>query len=58
MNCFELLLCKYTWFWTKVSGYKKADYSQFLKAVYSVILLIYLWPIVLLFMFWDYKGYD
>ena len=55
MNCFELLLCKYTWFWTKVSGYKKADYSQFLKAVYSVILLIYCWPIAPLIVFWTDK---
>ena len=55
MNYFELLLCKYTWFWTKVSGYKKADYSQFLKAVYSVILLIYCWPIAPLIVFWTDK---
>ena len=58
MNYFELLLCKYTWFWAKVSGYKTAGSYEFLKAVYFVILFVYLWPMALLFMFWDYKGSD
>lgn len=48
MNYFELLLCKYTWFWTKVSGYKRGNSDDFTKAVYWVILLIYLWPMALL----------
>ena len=52
MNYFELLLCKYTWFWAKVSGHKRADFYDFMKAVYWVILLLYLWPIALLYVLW------
>ena len=55
MNYFELLLCKYTWFLTKVSGHKKAGSYEFLKATYSVILLIYCWPIAPLIVFWTDK---